>query len=95
MNDEKNFLNGLIVKDRRENAPDFVVLNLSIKREEFTQTMDAIGGEWINAQVKRSRGGKLYVELDSWKPTEKLADVARAKPVAKPVMDDVGSEIPF
>jgi hypothetical protein len=94
MSDEKNFLNGLIVKDRRENAPDFVVLNFSIKREEFNKTMDAIGGEWINGQVKRSRGGKLYAELDTWKPADKLADVARERPMA-PAMDNFSDEVPF
>ena len=34
MNDEKIFVDGMIVK-RNENAPDFVICNLSLKRKEL------------------------------------------------------------
>ena len=69
MNDEKIFADGVIVK-RHERAPDFVKCNLSIKMKdliEFAKVHHKDG--WLNLQVKESKGGKLYCELDTFKPS--------------------------
>ena len=79
MND-KQFVNGMIVK-RNDQAPDYVLANLSIKRGELVAFLDQQPGDWVNVALKRAKSGKCYAELDTWKPTEKLADVARG-PVA-------------
>ena len=92
MSNDKEFLNGLVVKIR-ENQPEFVLCNLSIRVEDLIATLQKEQGEWVNAVIKRGRSGKYYVEIDRWKPTEKLADVARAKPA--PVREEFDSEIPF
>jgi hypothetical protein len=52
MSKETVFADGLICK-RKENAPDFVVCNLSIKKSEFVP--------FIN-------GDKIYAKLDTWEP---------------------------
>ena len=71
MSNDKNFVDGLIVK-RNDRAPDFVICNLSIKVEELKGWLDRNddGSGWINVKVNRSQGGKLYAEKDDWKPQQ-------------------------
>ena len=78
MND-KQFVDGMIVK-RGDNAPEFVLANLSIKRGELIAFLDQQSGDWVNVVLKRAKSGKCYAELDTWKPADKLADVARGEP---------------
>lgn len=72
---EKVFTNGLVYKVPRERAPDYVKGSLSFKTEDFIAWLrehDTESG-WVNVQIKESKGGKMYCELDTWKPnsTEK------------------------
>lgn len=68
-NDNKaEFIDGLIVKAPNENAPEYVKAKLSIKREELIAWLQGRDGEWINADVKVSQGGKWYAAVDNWKP---------------------------
>lgn len=69
-NKDKVFADGLIFKGPRENAPDFVKGSLSIKVEEFKQFLDAhvTNAGWVNLDIKESKGGKLYCELNTYKP---------------------------
>ena len=88
---DKQFVNGMIVK-RGDNAPEYVLANVSIKRSELVPFLDQQSGDWVNVVLKRAKSGKCYAELDTWKPTERLAAVARG-PAAAPVAAD--DEIPF
>ncbi len=88
MND-KIFVNGMVVK-RNDNAPEYVLANLSIKRTDLIDFLRQQDSDWLNVALKRAKSGKCYAELDTWKPSEKLADVARGPAPAAP--DD---EIPF
>lgn len=88
MND-KIFVNGMVVK-RNDNAPEYVLANLSIKRADLIDFLRQQDSDWLNVALKRAKSGKCYAELDTWKPSEKLADVARGPAPAAP--DD---EIPF
>ena len=78
---EKVFADGFIFK-RNENAPEFVVGSMSIKVDEamaFLAQNETKG--WVNLDVKLSKGGKYYVELDTWKPnTEKVIEKVSEKP---------------
>ncbi len=59
----------MIVKLRRENAPEWVKASLSFKVEEFIaflQKNDNNG--WVNVDLLESKGGKLYGSLNTWKP---------------------------
>lgn len=95
MSDEKEFVNGLIFKAPNENAPDYVKAKLSIRRAELIAWLNTKDGEWINADVKVSQGGKWYAAVDNWKPNgERQAAPARQAP-ANPVDDFVDSDIPF
>ena len=70
MSNDNKFINGLIVKAPNENAPEYVKAKLSIKREELIGWLQSESGEWINADIKVSQGGKWYVAVDTWKPKE-------------------------
>jgi len=80
---EKVFADGFIFK-RKENAPEFVVGSMSIKVDEamaFLAQNETKG--WVNLDVKLSKGGKYYMELDTWKPSvEKVAEILSEKPAA-------------
>ena len=96
MSDEIEFIDGLMFKEKHQNAPDFVVCKLSIKREELIAWLQAKDGEWINGDIKRSKNGKIYAAVDNWKPnTERQAAPAREAapaPVQSNIADD---DIPF
>ena len=66
---EKIFVDGLMAKKPRDQAPDWVKCNISIKRESLIAWLSAENKEWINVQVCESKGGKWYAEVDTWEPT--------------------------
>ena len=69
MSDEKIFVDGLIVKKPHENAPDFVKAKVSMKMADLIAFAKQHHNDgWLNAEIKESKGGKFYAELDSWKP---------------------------
>ena len=68
---DKEFINGLIAKAPHERAPDFIKCCLSIKREELIRTLQSKSDEWINVDVKVSKAGNWYAEVDHWeKPSQ-------------------------
>ena len=87
---DPEFIDGLFVKKPHERAPDFVKCGISIKRKELGNWLRGKEDEWINIQVKESKGGKWYAEIDNWKPEKKDT------PDEKKGGDDfVDSKIPF
>lgn len=102
MSTQTEFVNGLIVKAPNENAPEYVKAKLSIKREELIAWLQAREGEWINADVKVSQGGKWYCAVDDWKPNQgggsgkSAPEPKREAPPAKSSSDDFADDdIPF
>jgi hypothetical protein len=86
---EKEFINGVSAKAPHERAPDFIKARVSIKLADFAQYLRDLklnepDVEWLNFDIKESKGGKWYVERDSWRPQEKVPQVA-----ADPLNDDV------
>ncbi len=79
MENKKKFPDGFIVK-RRENAPDFVVANVSIKVDEFGKFVKANSKNgWVNLDVKTAQSGKMYAELNTWQPDGKVQKVAQGE----------------
>jgi len=70
--DDKQFVNGMF-PSRPENAPDFIKMKISLKRDEFLEFMRTTTKEdvWINIDIKESKAGKLYAERNTWKPIPK------------------------
>jgi hypothetical protein len=59
---------GLYFKEKTQNAPDFVIGNLSAKRDDLIAFLRECEGEWVNMQILTSKAGKPYIALDNWKP---------------------------
>ena len=71
---ETVFADGLIAK-LRENQPDFVICSLSVKVEDFVKFLNENHDNgWVNIQVLKSKAGKPYCSLDTWKPKAKEED---------------------
>ena len=85
---DKVFADGFSLK-RRENAPDFVIGNLSVKVEDAIPFLksNARNG-WVNLNVLTASSGKPYVELDTFVPKPK-----EEKP--QPVEAADNTDLPF
>lgn len=97
----QKFINGLIVKAPNDRAPEYVKARLSIKREELIAWLQSEHGEWINADIKVSQGGKWFAAVDDWKPQggqdRRQAPPARQAPTRTPSPPDdfADDDIPF
>lgn len=74
---EKKFIDGLKIEAPHEKAPDFVKAKGAIKRDQLVDWLRQQSDEWINFNVKVSRNGNWYCEVDTWKPKEKQPPSAR------------------
>lgn len=63
---DKKFVDGLRVYRPRDNAPEFVKANLVINRAELEAWLRNQGDE-IRIDLKESREGKLYCDVNEWK----------------------------
>lgn len=94
--EEIEFAKGLIVKAPHENAPDFVKASISIKVEEmgmWLREKHKAGEEWINLDVKKSKSGKWYAAVSTFKKKPASTDKPAAdKPRERKLAED---DIPF
>lgn len=95
MNTDVKFIEGLIVKPPHRNAPSYVKAKLSIKREEMIEFLQQQEGEWINADIKESQGGKWYAAIDNWKPDGQRNSRPAAQQQQPAPADDFQDDIPF
>lgn len=94
---DKTFVEGLYPREKHANAPDFVLCKLSINVQQHLAFLNAYaaanpGEEWLRADLKISKAGKGYAELDTWKPnTQSDGGQVRNQSGAIPV-DDAARE---
>jgi len=87
---ERIFADGFIIK-RRDNAPEFVIANISVKVDEaiaFLRKYEKNG--WVNLNAKTGRSGNPYIELDTFEPKGKggaKPKAAAPEPAAEPEED--------
>jgi len=97
MADAIEFVSGLHIKAPHEKAPSFVKASISIKVADlglWLREKHKAGDEWVNIDVKESRGGKWYCSVSTFKPKqEEAAPAAPQKP--KNTFEDMDSDIPF
>ena len=77
MSTEIEFPEGIFFKRKREQAPDFVKGHLSIKVDEainWLREKGKAGDEWVNLDLLNSKEGKLYLKVDTWKPSETIVE---------------------
>lgn len=44
------------------------ITKLSIKVDDFVNSIKSKGSDWVNIDLKTSRSGKLYAEFNNYKP---------------------------
>jgi len=91
MSQDKVFADGFLFK-RRENAPEFVIGNISVKVDDaITFLNNNQKNGWVNLNVLNSKGGKPYIELDTFVPKKK-ANGTDTAPNQAPVQE---ADLPF
>ena len=92
---EKEFVDGLIVKPPVSGAPDFVKCAISIKRKDLGNWLRGKEEDWINIDVKVSKNGKWYAEVNNWKPKAKQEKAPVSQAASQPAEHFDDSDIPF
>lgn len=90
---EIEFAPGVFVKPPHEKAPSFVKAQISFKVAElgmWLREKHKAGEEWVNLDVKESKGGKWYCAVSTYKPKEKEEE---KKPAGR--FDDMADDVPF
>ncbi len=83
MNEEKKYFpKGLYVKKPNEKAPDYVIGAISVHVADFKEYLEQVSGEWLNMDIKNSKEGKFYAEVNLWKP-----DASKAPDAVPPAPD--------
>ena len=98
-NNEK-FVGGMRVT-RHEKTPDFVKASIGVNIRDFIAWADKHSKNgWVNFQVKESKGGELYAELDTWEkkdeaPKKTVAPSKELETIEYPEEDINPDSIPF
>ena len=95
MNDDLLMVSGFYPKQKREQAPDFVMGSLSINVAQFRTWLKEFlaanpDKEWINIENLISKAGKGYSKVDMWEPESKKLE---AEEVVKTPIDE--DDLPF
>lgn len=92
---EIEFVDGLMIKEPREGAPDFVKASISIKRKDLGNWLRNKEDDWINIDVKVSRGGNWYCSVNNWKPEASENMGIKTMPHNTPETMAESEDIPF
>lgn len=67
---EKKFVTGVFVS-RKETAPEFIKAKLSFTEKFIDYLKENFNAKgYVNLDLKESKEGKLYLDLNEWKPQE-------------------------
>lgn len=104
---ESKFADGVSVFAPREGAPDFILADLSIDivklRDWANKNQDLLvdgkDNKVLRLQIKRSKNGKLYADVNNFKPAPKdeVRNNLRQRDEVKQLSDKLGLEedLPF
>lgn len=72
---EEKFIKGLFLDVPHEKAPEWVKGKVSIKVPDFIAWLEKHQNNagYVNIDLKESKAGKLYFQLNDWKPTRDKA----------------------
>jgi hypothetical protein len=91
---ETKFLDGFIVKNPHGNAPEFVVGKISIKVADAIKSLrENETNGWVNLDIKKSKQGKLYAQINEWKSDGKY--IPKDKPVTDFDQSSSDDDLPF
>jgi len=72
MSEEKIFADGIRFQEPGPNAPTFVRGKISVKIDDFIQFLqNNVKNGWVNLDIKKSKKGTLYLELNTWQKGDK------------------------
>lgn len=94
---ENKFVGGLFTS-RRENAPDFIVANLSFKTDVFIDWLknNTNAKGYCNVDIKTSRDGKPYAVINDWKPDDRFVKNEDGSLGTEDVDEEINvSNVPF
>ena len=83
-----DFIDGLFVKNPRENAPDFVKGSLSILVDKFIPYLKSKANAkgYVNIDLLVSQDGNLYAKLNDWKQS---GDQVKPEPIEHEMAENV------
>ena len=83
---------GFFYKDKHQNAPDFVLGNLSLNAADAIKFITDHTNDrgYVNLQILRSKEGKPYIKLDTFVPDSSRAVSTEANSVS--TSDEVSPE---
>lgn len=85
----KEFVTGAFAY-KRENSPAFIIANLSFN-EKFIDYLKNHFNEkgYVNLDLKLSKEGKMYLDLNDWKPSDSTTPI-RQEEIPTIQMEDLG-----
>jgi len=97
------FTKGFYQKQPHPNVPDFVKSTVRLKLTDAIVTLEdkqAEGSEWLDLDVKGSRGGKWYASVNTWQGSDRpsSSDLPEFKndPPGPPIDNEYKiDEVPF
>jgi hypothetical protein len=90
MSDKINFAKGIYPKAIPTKFG--TMQKLSIKVQDFMDwlSLQEHPNGYVNLEIKTSKEGKQYVQVDTWRP-----DASKQQATQAPTVDDVNSDLPF
>jgi len=90
---DKIFADGVQFKLPRQGAPEYVKGSLSFRVADAVKFLESNQNNagWVNCDIKESKGGKLYVELNTYVPEKPTT--LQGKTEEQPPEEDSG--VPF
>ena len=92
------FADGMFFSKPKETAPEFIKGEISIQVTEFTAFLKKHenGAGYVNLNLKKSKGGKLYIDLNSWEAPKKEDDLdKKLDEIAGKTYEIDAEDIPF
>ena len=86
---EKQFPNGIRAFKPNDKAPDFVKVDLSVNKAEFSEWLASQPNE-VRLTVKQSQKGTYYIEVNTFTPQQKESI---PQPQNAPQVED--TDLPF
>ncbi len=101
MAEEKIFADGFVFKRQEQNtaliplAPTesnhFVLGRLSVKTEDAVAWLKEHSNKdgWVSINIKKSKGGNFYCDLDTWEPDKSVVNTKKEPAVKDLPADDL------
>lgn len=92
---EAQFVDGMMFSKPHDNAPDFIKGQISIKVDDMIASLQKYkkADGWVNIDMKKSKGGKLYFEYNTWEKPADASNPVVAPQVATTPTAPVGTSI--